>query len=162
MLAGGEAPQFIARRIVRMAVEDIGLADPQALTMALNAWKAYDQLGSPEGELALAEAIIYLALSPKSNAVYTAFTSAQQLASETSHHTHPKTILNAPTSLMKECGYGKDYQYDHDTPEGFSGQNYFPDGLERPHFYQPVERGFEREMKKRLSYFSKLRNFSLL
>ena len=160
MLHGGESPQFLGRRLVRMAVEDIGLADPEALTMALNAWKAYDQLGSPEGDLALAEAVAYLSLAPKSNAIYTAFSQAQKLACETSHLPPPKIILNAPTSLMKECGYGKGYQYDHDLPEGFSGQNYFPDSLERTSFYRPVERGFEREMKKRLNYFSKLRNFS--
>ncbi len=157
MLQGGEAPQFLSRRMVRMAVEDIGLADPDALTITLNAWKAYDKLGSPEGDLALAEAIIYLALAPKSNAVYTAFSAAQKLASETTHLDPPKHILNAPTSLMKNLGYGKNYNYDHDTEEGFSGQNYFPDNLERPHFYKPIERGFEREMKKRLAYFSQLR-----
>jgi putative ATPase len=158
MLQGGESPQFLARRIVRMAVEDIGLADPEALTVALNAWKAYDQLGSPEGELALAQAIVYLALAPKSNAIYTAFSAAQKLAHETSNLNPPKIILNAPTSLMKELGFGKDYSYDHDTPEGFSGQNYFPDNLPRPLFYQPINRGFEREMHKRLAYFTKLRS----
>ncbi|MBY0528691.1 MAG: replication-associated recombination protein A [Rhabdochlamydiaceae bacterium] len=157
MFQGGEDPQFLCRRIVRMATEDIGLADPQAIHVALDAWRAYDQLGSPEGELAIAQAIVYLALSPKSNAIYTAFKTATDLAKKTSHLAPPKTILNAPTGLMKELGYGKDYQYDHDTPQGFSGQNYFPDELERPEFYEPVERGFEREMKKRLEYFSNLR-----
>lgn len=157
MLEGGESPEYIARRIVRMAVEDIGLADPEALTTALNAWRAYDQLGSPEGELALAQAVVYLALAPKSNAAYTAFSKAKQLASTTTHLPPPATIINAPTQLMKEMGYGKDYQYDHDLPDAFSGQNYFPEGIERPSFYDPVERGFEREMKKRLDYFRKKR-----
>ncbi len=157
MLSGGESPQFLARRMIRMAVEDIGLADPEALTIALNAWKAYDQLGSPEGELALAQAIVYLALAPKSNTIYTAFSAAQKLAKETSNLNPPKIILNAPTSLMKELGFGKNYSYDHDTPDGFSGQNYFPDNLPRPLLYQPIDRGFEREMQKRLVYFAKLR-----
>lgn len=157
MLEGGESPEFLARRMVRMAVEDIGLADPEALQITLNAWRAYDQLGSPEGDLALAEAIIYLALAPKSNAVYTAFSSAKELASKTTQLPPPPWIINAPTQLMKEFGYGKGYQYDHDLPQGFSGQNYFPDQIERPSFYQPIERGFEREMKKRLDYFTKLR-----
>jgi putative ATPase len=157
MLKGGEDPTFIARRLIRAASEDIGLADPQALEIALNAWRAYDQLGSPEGDLALAQATIYLALAPKSNALYTAFGKAQTLAEETSHLSPPKIILNAPTPLMKQLGYGKGYAYDHDTQHGFSGQNYFPDDVERPSFYHPVERGFEREMKKRLEYFAKLR-----
>jgi putative ATPase len=157
MLEGGESADFIARRMVRMAVEDIGLADPEALQIALNAWRAYDQLGSPEGDLALAQAIVYLSLAPKSNAAYTAFSSAKELASNTTHLPPPPWIINAPTQLMKEFGYGKGYQYDHDLPQGFSGQNYFPDGVERPAFYHPVERGFEREMKKRMDYFAKLR-----
>lgn len=157
MLEGGEAPEYIARRMVRMAVEDIGLADPQALSIALDAWRAFDQLGLPEGELALAQAVIYLALAPKSNAAYTAFGAAQKLAAQTTHLDPPKIILNAPTSLMKNLGYGKGYEYDHDTEHGFSGQNYFPEGIARPSFYDPVERGFEREMKKRLLYFSSLR-----
>lgn len=157
MLEGGEDPQFIARRIVRMATEDIGLADPQALTIALDAWRSYDQLGSPEGELALAQALVYLALSPKSNAVYTAFGEAKDLAKKTSHLPPPKIILNAPTHLMKDMGYGKNYQYDHDTPLAFSGQNYFPDGVERQEFYIPKTHGFEREMTKRVEYFKKLR-----
>jgi len=157
MLEGGEDPQFLARRIIRMATEDIGLADPQALTVTLNAWQTYSQLGSPEGELALAQAVIYLALAPKSNAIYTAFKKAQSLAAKTSHLSPPKTILNAPTKLMKSEGYGEGYLYDHEQPDAFSGQNYFPDGIERPHLYEPVERGFEREMAKRLAYFTKLR-----
>jgi len=157
ILNGGEDRNFIARRIVRMASEDIGLADPNALTIALNSSQAYEQLGSPEGELALAEAVIYLALSPKSNALYTAFNKAMQEAKESSHLPPPKTILNAPNQFMKEIGYGKDYIYDHDLPNAFSGQNYFPDDYRRISFYTPVERGFERELKKRLDYFTLLR-----
>lgn len=157
MLEGGEDPLFLARRIIRMAAEDIGLADPNALTVALNAWNVYKMLGSPEGELALAEAVIYLALSPKSNAVYTAYGAARKLAGDTGHLDPPKHILNAPTHLMKEFGYGKDYQYDHELPNGFSGANYFPESMQRQSFYHPVERGFEREMKKRLAYFQSLR-----
>lgn len=157
MLEGGEDPQFIARRIVRMALEDIGLADPQALDIAINAWKAFDQLGHPEGDLAFAHAIVYLALAPKSNAIYTAFGQAGETAKSTSSLLPPKIILNAPTRLMKEMGYGKDYAYDHDLPLAFSGQEYFPEELERLEFYHPVPRGFEREMKKRLEYFQKLR-----
>lgn len=157
ILEGGEDPQFIARRLVRMATEDIGLADPQALTVTLDAWRAFDHLGHPEGELALAEAVVYLALSPKSNAIYTAFDQAKELAKKTSHLNPPKTILNAPTRLMKEIGYGKGYQYDHETPLSFSGQDYFPEGVERHEFYQPKAHGFEREMLKRVDYFNKLR-----
>lgn len=157
MLEGGEDPQFLARRIVRMAVEDIGLADPQALTLALDAWRAFGQLGHPEGELALAQAVIYLALSPKSNAVYTAYGQARTLAEKTSQLSPPKTIMNAPTSLMKEMGFGKGYQYDHDAALAFSGQEYFPEEMERPELYHPKEYGFEREMLKRLEYFKKLR-----
>ncbi|MCB1074786.1 MAG: replication-associated recombination protein A [Simkania sp.] len=157
MLEGGEDPNFLARRLVRMAVEDIGLADPEALTITLSAWQVYERLGSPEGELALAEATLYLALAPKSNATYTAFKRAQKLASDTSHQDPPKTILNAPTKLMKKLDYGKNYAYDHDTPDGFSGQNYFPEEIERPTFYKPVKRGFEREMEKRIAYFNSLR-----
>ena len=157
MLEGGEDPQFISRRLIRMASEDIGLADPNALEVALNAWRTFEQLGAPEGELALAEAVVYLALAPKSNALYTAFGAAKELAKQTSQLPPPKIILNSPTALMKQIGYGQGYVYDHDTKEGFSGQNYFPDDLERPSFYQPIERGFEREMKKRMEYFSRLR-----
>lgn len=158
MIEGGEDPQFLARRIVRMASEDIGLADPNALQIALNAWRAYDQLGSPEGELALAQALLYLALSPKSNAAYVAYKEARSLAEKTNHLPPPKIILNAPTPLMKNLGYGKGYQYDHDQKDAFSGQNYFPEEIDRPSLYHPVERGFEREMKKRLDYFQKLRD----
>jgi putative ATPase len=157
MLEGGEDPRYLARRITRMAVEDIGLADPQAVTLCLAAWETYERLGSPEGELALAEAIAYLALAPKSNAVYAAWGAARAEAKRTGSEPPPKHILNAPTRLMKEQGYGKGYAYDHDAEDGFSGQNYFPDGIKRPVFYQPPERGFERELRKRVEYFAKLR-----
>ncbi len=157
MLAGGEDPRYIARRMVRMAVEDIGLAEPQALPTTLAAWEAYERLGSPEGELALAQALVFLATAPKSNAAYTAYKSAVKSAKETGSLMPPKHILNAPTKLMKTEGYGAGYAYDHDAPDSFSGQNYFPDGMKREEFYKPVERGFEREIKKRLEYWSKLR-----
>lgn len=157
MLDGGEDPRYIGRRMVRMAVEDIGLADPQAIQMTLAAWETYERLGSPEGELALAQALVYLATAPKSNAAYTAYKAARAAAAETGSLMPPKHILNAPTKLMKNIGYGKDYNYDHDTAEGFSGQNYFPDDMPRRRFYQPVERGFEREVKKRIDYWDKLR-----
>jgi putative ATPase len=157
MLEGGEEPLFLARRLIRMAVEDIGLADPQALPLTIAARDAYEMLGSPEGELALAEATVYLALAPKSNALYQGFNEARELASQTTHLTPPATILNAPTGLMKKLGYGKGYIYDHDLPNAFSGQNYFPPSLEPQSFYRPFERGFERELKKRLDYFQQLR-----
>ncbi len=157
MLAGGEDPRFIARRLTRMAVEDIGLADPQANAICLDAWNTYERLGSPEGELALAQAATYLALAPKSNAAYTAYKAAMKSARATGSAPPPKHILNAPTRLMKEQGYGAGYQYDHDAEDGFSGQDYFPESMARESFYQPVERGFERELKKRLAYFTRLR-----
>jgi putative ATPase len=157
MLAGGEHPEYIARRMTRMAVEDIGLADPQALPTCIAAWQAYERLGSPEGELALAQALIYLATAPKSNAAYTAYGAARRAAQETGSLSPPKHILNAPTALMQKEGYGAGYEYDHDTAEGFSGQDYFPDGMERQRFYDPPQRGFEREIRKRLEYWSKLR-----
>ncbi|MFO1125491.1 MAG: replication-associated recombination protein A [Methylocystis sp.] len=157
MLAAGEDPLFLARRIVRMAVEDIGLADPQALVVANAAKDAYDFLGSPEGELALAQAVIYVATAPKSNAAYVAFKRAQRVAEEKGSLTPPKIILNAPTKLMRDEGYGAGYDYDHDAPEAFSGQNYWPDALPRQKFYRPVERGFEREIAKRLDYWERLR-----
>ena len=156
MLKGGEDPNYLARRLLRMASEDIGLADPQALSIVLNAWQGYERMGSPEGDLLLAQATIYLALAPKSNAAYTAYKRAESKAIETSHLDPPKHILNAPTSLMKNLDYGKDYIYDHDTPEGCAGQSHFPEGFEES-FYQPVPRGFEREMLKRLNYFKKYR-----
>jgi putative ATPase len=157
MLVGGEDPKYIARRLLRFAVEDIGLADPQALVQALSAWDAYDRLGSPEGELAIAQCVIYLGTAPKSNAAYEALSGANDAARKTGSLMPPKHILNAPTRLMKELGYGKGYNYDHATAEGFSGQNYFPDGMARERFYQPVERGFEREILKRIEYWDRLR-----
>ena len=157
MLDAGENPLFLGRRLVRMAVEDIGMADPQALVVANAAKDAYDFLGSPEGELALAHATVYLATAPKSNAVYTAWKSALRAAKEGGSLMPPKTILNAPTKLMGAEGYGKGYRYDHDEPDAFSGQNYFPEKIGRRQFYEPVERGFERDIKKRLEYWAKLR-----
>jgi len=157
MLEGGEDPRFLARRITRMAVEDIGLADPQAQQICLESWNTFERLGSPEGELALAQALVYLALAPKSNAVYTAYKAARAAARETGSHPPPLHIRNAPTKLMKEIGYGAGYAYDHDAEDSFSGQNYFPDGMKRPVYYNPPERGFERDLKKRIDYFVKLR-----
>ncbi|WOF74268.1 replication-associated recombination protein A [Parvibaculaceae bacterium PLY_AMNH_Bact1] len=157
MLDGGEDPLFILRRIVRMAIEDIGLADPQALVQTLAAKNTYEFLGSPEGELALAQAVLYVASAPKSNAQYTAFKGAMKTAKETGSVAPPAHILNAPTKLMKELGYGAGYEYDHDAPDGFSGQDYFPDEMSRQRFYRPVERGFERDIAKRLAYWQKLR-----
>ncbi len=157
MLEGGEDPRFLARRITRMSVEDIGLADPQAQSVCIDAWNTYERLGSPEGELALAQAVTYLALAPKSNAGYVAYKSARRDAKATGSEAPPKHILNAPTNLMKEQGYGDGYAYDHDAEDGFSGQNYFPETMKRPVYYLPVERGFERDLKKRLDFFVKLR-----
>ena len=157
MLEGGEDPRYLARRITRMAVEDIGLADPQAQVICLQSWETYERLGSPEGELALAQALTYLALAPKSNAAYVAYKGARRAAKETGSKPPPKHILNAPTKMMKDQGYGAGYAYDHDAEDGFSGQNYFPEGMDRSSLYAPVERGFERELKKRLDYFAKLR-----
>ncbi|MFT6022469.1 MAG: putative ATPase [Ascidiaceihabitans sp.] len=157
MLEGGEDPRFLARRITRMAVEDIGLADPNAQAVCLQSWETYERLGSPEGELALAQAVTYLALAPKSNATYVAYKAARNAAKQTGSEPPPKHILNGATSLMKDQGYGAGYAYDHDAEDGFSGQNYFPDGMKRPVLYVPVERGHERELKKRLDYFAKLR-----
>ncbi|WP_293573355.1 replication-associated recombination protein A, partial [Phaeobacter sp.] len=157
MLEGGEDPRYLARRLTRMAVEDIALADPQAQTVCVQAWETYERLGSPEGELALAQAVIYLALAPKTNAGYMAYKAARRLAKQTGSAPPPKHILNAPTKLMAEQGYGDGYDYDHNAEDGFSGQNYFPDGVPRPVLYQPVERGFERELKRRSEYFANLR-----
>jgi putative ATPase len=157
MLAGGEDPIYILRRLTRAAVEDIGLADPQAVVQALAAWDTYERLGSPEGELAIAQCVIYLATAPKSNAVYQAFGEACDMARETGSLMPPMHILNAPTRLMRDLGYGKGYVYDHATEEGFSGQNYFPDSIARRNFYRPGERGFERDVRKRLEYWDKLR-----
>jgi putative ATPase len=157
MLVAGEDPNYIARRLVRFAVEDVGLADPQALVQATASWQAYERLGSPEGELALAQAVIYLGTAPKSNAAYRAFGAARRAAGESQSLMPPLHILNAPTDLMKDLGYGAGYAYDHDTAEAFSGQDYFPEGMARPRFYRPVDRGFEREVRKRLHYWAKLR-----
>lgn len=157
MLAGGEDPRFIARRLLRFAYEDIGLADPNAAVQALTAWETYERLGTPEGELALAQAVLYLGTAPKSNAAYRAFSASMRTAKETGSLMPPKHILNAPTKLMSELGYGDGYAYDHDAEDGFSGQNYFPEDMERQSLYQPVDRGFEREVRKRLHYWSDLR-----
>ncbi len=157
MLAGGEQPLYLLRRIIRMAVEDIGLADPQALVIATAAKDTYDFLGSPEGELAIAEALVYCATAPKSNALYKGFGAARSAAKATGSLMPPKHILNAPTKLMKAEGYGTGYTYDHDAEDGFSGQNYFPDEMARPVLYTPKELGFEREIAKRLDYWAKLR-----
>ncbi len=157
MLEGGEEPRYLARRVTRMAIEDIGLADPQAQRVCLDAWETYERLGSPEGEMALGQAVLYLALAPKSNAGYVGMKNAMVEAKATGSLRPPMHILNAPTRLMKDLGYGKGYAYDHDSEEAFSGQSYFPDGMERGAYYQPVERGFERELRKRLDYFTRLR-----
>lgn len=157
MLEGGEDPRYLARRLTRMAVEDIGLADPAAQRHCLDAWALYERLGSPEGELALAQAVIYLALAPKSNAGYVAYKAARDLARRSGSQMPPAHILNAPTTMMKDQGYGAGYAYDHDAEDGFSGQNYFPEGMKRPVFYLPVERGYERELKKRVEWFAGLR-----
>jgi putative ATPase len=157
MLAGGEQPLYIARRLVRASVEDIGLADPQAVVQAIAAKDVYDFLGSPEGEIALVQCVLYLASAPKSNAVYVAQGAAKRAAAEHGSLMPPAHILNAPTKLMKNLGYGKGYEYDHEAEEGFSGQNYFPDDMERQRFYSPKDTGFEREIAKRLDYWAKLR-----
>jgi putative ATPase len=160
MLAGGEDPRYIARRLTRFAVEDIGLADPDALPQSIAAWEAYERIGSPEGELAIAQCVVYLATAPKSNAIYRAMSDANRAAKETGSLSPPKHILNAATGLMKDLGYGNGYQYDHNTDDGFSGQDYFPDDIDRIEFYVPTDRGFEREVKKRLDYWNKLRERS--
>lgn len=160
MLDGGEDPRYIARRLTRFAVEDIGMADPDALPQSIAAWEAFERIGSPEGELAIAQCVIYLATAPKSNAAYAAFKSSARSAKETGSLSPPKRILNAPTSLMKDLGYGDGYQYDHAAEDGFSGQNYFPEGMRREEFYLPVDRGFERDIGKRLEYWKKLRERS--
>jgi putative ATPase len=157
MLAGGEDPRYIARRLVRFASEDVGLADPQALPLTLAAWDAYERLGSPEGDLALAQAVLYLGTAPKSNAAYTAHKAAARAARDTGSLMPPAHILNAPTKLMKNLGYGRGYAYDHETEDAFSGQNYFPDGIDRLEFYRPADRGFEREIGRRLAHWASLR-----
>jgi len=157
MLNGGEDPTYLLRRLTRFAAEDIGMADPQALQVAISAWETYDRLGPPEGNLAIAMLVIYLGTAPKSNAAYTAFGEAMTAARKTGSLAPPMHILNAPTKLMKDLGYGKDYAYDHNEEDAFSGRNYFPDGMAREQFYRPPERGFEREINKRLDYWNKLR-----
>ena len=157
MLVAGEEPLYLARRLVRMAIEDIGLADPQAVVQCLAAKDTYEFLGSPEGELALAQACLYLATAPKSNAGYAAYKAATKSARETGSLMPPANILNAPTKLMKDIGYGKGYTYDHDAEEGFSGDNYWPDEMEPQSFYEPVERGFERQVRERIAYWNRLR-----
>ena len=157
MLDAGESPAYLLRRLTRFAVEDIGMADPQALQSAIATWETYDRLGSPEGDLAIAMLVIYLGTAPKSNAAYMAHNEALRAAKETGSLMPPMHILNAPTRMMKDIGYGKGYAYDHSAEDGFSGQNYFPDGMPRTQFYRPVERGFEREVSKRLAYWQKLR-----
>ena len=157
MLVAGEDPLFLARRIVRMAIEDVGLADPQAVLQALAAKDVFDFLGSPEGELALAQAVVYVASAPKSNAITNAFSQAMAAARETGSLMPPKHILNAPTKLMKQQDYGTGYLYDHDQPDAFSGQDYFPTEMGHRKFYEPVERGFERDIQKWLDYWAKLR-----
>ncbi|MBS1368345.1 MAG: replication-associated recombination protein A [Lentisphaeria bacterium] len=157
MLEGGEDPLYLLRRLTRFAMEDVSLADPQALPMALAAWDAYERLGSPEGDLAIAELVIYLGSAPKSNSAYAAWGRAQKAAKTYGSLMPPPHILNAPTKLMEEAGYGKGYVYDHDTADGFSGQNYFPEKMDRQKFYDPPERGFEREIRRRLAYWERLR-----
>ena len=157
MFAGGEDPHYILRRLTRFASEDIGLAEPEALPRALAAWQAYERLGSPEGDLAIASLVIYLATAPKSNAAYAALKGATRAAAATGSLMPPAHILNAPTGLMKDLGYGWDYAYDHDDPDGFSGQDGFPDDMARQRFYTPVERGYEREIAKRLAWWDRLR-----
>ena len=157
MLDGGEDPRYICRRLLRFAYEDVGLAEPQAAVQTITAWETFERVGSPEGELALAQAVIYLAPAPKSNASYKAYGTARRHAKETGSLMPPKHILNAPTNMMRDLGYSAGYSYDHDAPDAFSGQDYFPDDTERQTFYSPVERGFERELRKRLNYWDKLR-----
>ncbi|WP_284944955.1 replication-associated recombination protein A [Acidisoma cladoniae] len=157
MLVGGEDPRYIARRLLRFAAEDIGMADPQALVQTLTAWETYERLGSPEGELALAQAVVYLGTAPKSNAVYAAFGAAQKAAKETGSLMPPAHIRNAPTKLMRELGYGEGYAYDHGEEDAFSGQNYFPEGMPRARFYSPSDRGLERDIGKRLDHWARLR-----
>ena len=157
MLDAGDDPKYILRRLTRFAIEDVGLADPLAVSQAIAAWNAYERLGSPEGDLAIAQLVVYLGTAPKSVGVYEAFKSAMKTAKETGSLVPPKHILNAPTSLMSDIGYGEGYVYDPDTKDSFSGQNYFPEKMGRRSFYKPAERGFERDIAKRLAYWDKLR-----
>jgi putative ATPase len=158
MLDGGEDPRYVARRVVRMAVEDVGMADPNALTVGLGAWETYERLGSPEGELAIAQAVLYMATAPKSNAAYKAFGTASQAAKQSGSLMPPKHILNAPTRLMKDLGYGRGYAYDHDQDDAFSGQNYFPEEMERQEFYRPTGRGYEKMLSERLAVWKRRRS----
>jgi putative ATPase len=158
MLTGGEDPRYIARRLIRFASEDVGMADPRALQIALAGWETYERLGSPEGELALAQVVVHLGTAPKSNALYTGFKAAMRAAKETGSLMPPAHILNAPTKLMKQLGYGAGYAYDHDEEEGFSGANYFPDGMARQSFYRPTDRGAEAAVRERMQYWARLRS----
>ena len=158
MLAGGEPPNYILRRLVRFASEDIGMADPLALSQAVSAWEAFERIGLPEGELAIAQCVIYLATAPKSNSIYKAFNNARQIAEETGSLAPPKHVLNAPTLLMEELGYGQEYIYDHDVANAYSGQDYFPEKICGQIFYEPSDRGFEKEIEKRLQVWKNLRN----
>ena len=157
MLAGGEDPRYIARRLLRFASEDVGMADPNAMPQALAGWETYERLGTPEGELAIAQVVLYLATAPKSNAAYAGYKQAMKAAKTSGSLAPPAHILNAPTKLMKELGYGAGYQYDHDTEAGFSGQNYFPDGMDRQTFYHPTDRGHEKRVAERLAYWASMR-----
>jgi putative ATPase len=157
MLEGGEDPHYVARRVLRFAAEDVGMADPRALLVCLAAWQTFERLGSPEGELAIAQAVVHCATAPKSNALYAALGAARRAARETGSLMPPKHILNAPTRLMKELEYGSGYAYDHDAEEGFSGQNYFPDGMPRTRFYSPTDRGEEARISERLARWAELR-----
>lgn len=157
MLVGGEDPRYIARRLTRFAAEDVGMADPRALPLAIAAWETFERMGSPEGELALAQLVVHLATAPKSNAVYAAFGAAMRAAKETGSLMPPKHILNAPTKLMKEIGYGSGYQYDHDAEEAFSGQDYFPEEMRRPSFYRPTDRGAEAAIAERMARWDQVR-----
>lgn len=157
MISSGEDPKYILRRLTRFAVEDVSLADPNAVTQAISCWETYERLGSPEGDLAIMQLTAYLATAPKSTGVYKAMHAAFDLAKKTGSLMPPKNILNAPTKLMKQLGYSEGYEYDPDCEDGFSGANYFPDGISRTKLYYPVDRGFEREIKKRIEYFDKLR-----
>ena len=160
MLVGGENPNYIMRRLVRFATEDVGLADPVALNQAISAWQAFERIGSPEGELAIVQCTVYLATAPKSNSTYSAYGRACAIAKETGSHNPPRHVLNAPTSLMKELGYGEGYTYDHNLTEAFSGQDYFPDAINDRSYYEPSNRGFEREIRKRMKYWDNLRKRS--
>ena len=158
MIISGEDPNYILRRLIRFANEDVGLAEPNAIQISISIWQAFERLGSPEGELSIAQLVIYLSTCPKSNSVYRAWKETLEFTKENPYNSPPMSILNAPTKMMKDLGYGKGYLYDHETDNGFSGQNCFPENVKRKTFYQPIERGYEREIKKRLNWWNKLRN----